>query len=86
VHQADGNVVLYEGGRAIWATHTAGQDTALFAMQTDGNLVLYAPGGRAVWHTATQGNAGAGLVVQDDRNVVVYSGGRVLWHTNTWRR
>jgi hypothetical protein len=86
VHQADGNVVLYEAGQAIWATHTAGQDTALFAMQADGNVVLYAPGGRAVWHTATHGNAGAGLVVQDDRNVVVYGGGRVLWHTNTWRR
>jgi hypothetical protein len=48
-------------------------------MQSDGNLVAYAPGGRPVWNSGTGGNAGARLVMQDDGNPVVYTGGRALW-------
>ncbi|MDX2012820.1 MAG: phosphodiester glycosidase family protein [Myxococcaceae bacterium] len=84
VHQGDGNVVLYDGGRALWSTRTNGRATATLAMQGDGNLVLYAPGQRALWHTRTHGNGGARLVVQDDGNVVLYAPtGRVLWATGT---
>jgi hypothetical protein len=84
VHQGDGNVVLYDSGRALWSTKTGGRATSTLAMQGDGNLVLYGPGMRALWHTRTHGNVGARLVVQDDGNVVLYaSTGRVLWATGT---
>jgi hypothetical protein len=84
VHQGDGNVVLYDGGRPLWSTRTNGRATSTLAMQGDGNLVLYAPGLRPLWHTRTHGNAGARLSVQDDGNVVLYAAdARVLWATGT---
>lgn len=58
----------------------------LFAMQTDGNLVLYGPSGRAVW--ATDRVTGAwrsqeSVVFQSDGNLVTYGGGRPIWASNT---
>jgi hypothetical protein len=51
-------------------------------MQSDGNLVGYAPGFRAIWQTRTGGNTGAQAVFQGDGNVVVYSAGsKPLWDT-----
>jgi hypothetical protein len=86
IHQGDGNVVLYREGRALWSSGTHGRATSRLVMQTDGNLVLYAPSGAAVWHTFTYGNPGASLVLQDDCNLVVYSaGGAALWNTGTWQ-
>jgi cell wall-associated NlpC family hydrolase len=53
-------------------------------MQTDGNLVLYAPGGNARWNTGTDGNPGAFLQLQTDGNLVLYSAANVpLWYTMT---
>lgn len=43
------------------------------AMQTDGNLVLYAPGNSARWHTQTHGNPGAFVQLQSDGNLVLYA-------------
>ncbi|MCB9645604.1 MAG: N-acetylmuramoyl-L-alanine amidase [Deltaproteobacteria bacterium] len=84
VHQGDGNVVLYQGSRALWHTRTNGSATARFVMQGDGNLVLYAPDGRALWNSGTHRYAGARLAVQDDGNVVIYAAdGRAVWATNT---
>lgn len=84
VHQSDGNVVLYNGSRAIWSTGTHGRNTSSLVMQGDGNLVLYSANGNALWSTGTHGNNGAFLGVQDDGNVVVYTAnGRPLWSTNT---
>jgi len=57
-HQADGNVVGYQDGDAIWSTETDGDATTTLVMQTDGNLVLYGPGG-ALWASGTNGNPGA---------------------------
>jgi hypothetical protein len=82
-HQADGNVVLYQGATARWATGTAGRATGSLVMQTDGNLVLYSTSGIALWNSRTAGYAGASLAVQNDGNVVIYSGGRAVWHTQT---
>jgi hypothetical protein len=49
-------------------------------MQTDGNLVAYAPGVGAVWLSRTGGNPGASTVVQRDGNVVVHApDGTVAW-------
>ena len=51
--QSDGNNVLYDGSRAVWATNdnnvrpTGGQYT--LTMQDDGNLVSYSATGTPVW-------------------------------------
>ncbi len=76
--QDDGNLVLSDGGTAVWASGTDGQGVDRLAMQEDGNAVLYA-GGDAKWATGTQGN-GARLELQDDRNLVLYSADNsALW-------
>jgi hypothetical protein len=54
-------------------------------MQTDGNLVLYAPWG-AIWSTNTCGQTGSHAIMQTDGNFVVYNGGRSVWDSGTWGR
>lgn len=83
VHQADGNVVLYGDGRALWASGTSGRASSFLVMQSDGNLVLYDRFIRPLWSSGTAGNPGARLAVQDDGNAVVYSGSSALWATGT---
>lgn len=88
VHQLDGNVVLYdlERRKPLWHTRTHGRRTSLFAVQGDGNVVLY-NGERPLWHTRTHGRPGSVLAVQDDGNLVVYApGNRPIWASNTVRR
>ena len=41
-------------------------------MQTDGNLVCYAPGNRVLWSSGIWGRPGTVLEVQADGNVVLY--------------
>ena len=84
VHQTDGNVVLYDGGRAIWDLHTNGRSTSALVMQGDGNLVLY-NGGSAVWSAGTNPNAGAFLAMQDDGNAVIYGHNGAVWSSGTAR-
>jgi hypothetical protein len=84
VMQGDGNLVLYRGGKARWATNSNGKVVSRAIMQGDGNFVLYGPGGAPIWATGTARHPGAGLILQDDGNVVIYnSGGKALWATNT---
>jgi hypothetical protein len=53
-------------------------------MQTDGNLVLYAPGHVAIWESHTDGHAGSILIEQTDGNLVVVAPGNVsIWWTGT---
>jgi hypothetical protein len=79
-YQGDGNLVLYDNGRPIWASNTAGTSAGAAYMQADGNLVVYDASGRPVFASNTSGNAGAYLVMQNDSNLVIYSSsGRVLW-------
>jgi exopolysaccharide biosynthesis protein len=91
VMQTDGNFVVYDGTRAIWASGTDGKANGGFlAMQGDGNLVVYAPGGNAKWASGTNGagvNRQFTLVMQDDGNLVVYDsqGGAALWSSQTDR-
>ena len=78
--QADGNLVQYGNGRALWSTNTYGGAGSRLDVQRDGNLVLYAANGQAVWDTRTYGSgAGNRLAVQDDGSVVLTDGDRVLW-------
>lgn len=58
----------------------------LFAMQGDGNLVLYGPSGRAIWATSWITSAWRSqefVIFQSDGNLVTYGGGRAIWATNT---
>lgn len=83
IHQSDGNVVLYSGGRAVWNSQTGGRATTTLSMQTDGHLVLY-NGSTPVWMSNTAGSGASRLVVQDDGNVVLYrSNNSWVWQTGT---
>jgi GH25 family lysozyme M1 (1,4-beta-N-acetylmuramidase) len=82
--QTDGNLVLYDGSRAIWNTATDGTKAYLAVMQTDGNFVLYDTRGVASWSSHTNGHGGTRLAVQDDGNLVVYATNDVpLWSSST---
>lgn len=49
VMQTDGNLVVYDqAGKALWASDTAGEKNAQFAIQNDGNIVIYGAAG-PVW-------------------------------------
>ena len=81
--QTDGNLVLYHGGAATWASGTNGAASPRRAvMQGDGNFVVYSATG-ALWSSRTDGHGGARLLVQDDGNVVVYVGATPIWATGT---
>jgi hypothetical protein len=84
IMQGDGNLVLYQGSTALWASNTVGSGADEAIMQGDGNFVLYTSSGTSVWASNTAGNSGAYLNVQNDGNVVVYSAsGAALWSTGT---
>src|SRR5581483_8730991 len=65
IMQGDGNLVVYEGASALWASRTNGRGGRTAVMQGDGNLVVYAAGG-AVWASGTNGHGGASLAMQND--------------------
>ncbi|MEV0406589.1 hypothetical protein [Actinoallomurus sp. NPDC050550] len=52
--QADGNLVVYAGKEAVWASGTFGHDGATLVLQADENLVIY-NGHDATWATNTHG-------------------------------
>jgi len=83
VYQGDGNLVLYFGSSALWASNTSGASPGQAVMQGDGNLVVYNASGVAVWSSGTWGHPGAYLVVQSDGNLVIYDGASPIWATNT---
>ncbi|GAB10177.1 putative mannose-binding protein [Gordonia araii NBRC 100433] len=80
--QDDGNLVLNDGGTAVWSTKTNGKGVVRATVQEDGNFVLYNGSDEGVWSTKTSG-AGARLVLQDDRNVVLYVGDNGEWSSKT---
>ncbi|XP_074565306.1 mannose-specific lectin-like [Curcuma longa] len=85
IMQSDCNLVLYDKGRAVWASKTNGQGrNCVLRMQTDGNLVVYDGSNRPVWASNTGGSRGYYiLVLQRDRNVVIYGCPRWASGTNT---
>jgi hypothetical protein len=86
VYQVDGNLVLYRNtdGQPRWSSSTDGRPTGVCIMQTDGNLVIYAPNINPIWSSDTSQHPGSRLIVQNDGNVVIYSpDGTAVWATNT---
>ena len=66
------------------ATLHSPRGTHALTMQTDGNLVLYAPGHVAIWSSGTAGRHGAILLEQGDGNLVVIApGNRPVWSSGT---
>lgn len=82
--QNDGNLVLYWGTIALWASDTGGKPAKNVIMQADGNLVIYSPAGPATWASNTAIHQGAYLILQNDGNAVIYLGTTALWATDTW--
>jgi len=77
----DGNLVLFEHGKATWESGTQGHIDAFAELQRDGNFVIFA-GREVLWQTTTTGLDNY-LVVEDDGNVVIYdSGGKAQWSVN----
>lgn len=82
--QLDGNLVLYQGATALWATGTFGSTGFSAVLQPDGNFVLYNMTGTALFASRTNGRTGNRLAIQNDGNLVVYSStGQALWASNT---
>ncbi len=82
--QADGNLVLYRNGVAVWYSGTNGRPATGVEMQSDGNLVITFIYGDK-WSTSTAGNPGATLKLQTDGNLVIYtSDNRAIWNSGTW--
>lgn len=80
--QQDGNLVLYSGDDAVWATGTDGQQVERAEVQEDGNFVLYTAD-KPVWASQTKGKKKVILVLQDDRNLVLYSEEGPVWKSDT---
>ena len=84
IMQHDGNFVLYEHGRPLWASNTVGRGTRCI-MQSDGNLVVY-DNQHPTWASNTHGKGGHYLIVQNDGNLVLYDRhDKPLWASNTNR-
>ncbi|XP_074586921.1 uncharacterized protein LOC141842827 [Curcuma longa] len=83
IMQSDCNLVLYDKGRAVWASKTNGRGpNCVLRLRTDGNLVVYDGSNKLVWASNTGGSRGYYiLVLQRDRNVVIY--GCPRWATGT---
>ena len=82
--QSNGDLVLYENFRPVWANNVIGATGAKLIMQSDGNLVEYNSSGTTLWSTGTNGNSGDYLTLQTDGNLVIYSSsGTALWSTGT---
>jgi Peptidase_C39 like family len=80
--QSDGNLVMYNSGRVVWATGTEGYAQRL-AIQSDGNMVLYDGNNKAIWATSTD-SRGKIFAFQADGNLVIYDGsGRAIYATGT---
>lgn len=82
--QSDGNLVLYHGSSALWASNTGGHAGASLTVQGDGNIVIYSSSGSALWSTHTMGQATNVFVVQSDGNVVAYdTSNKAVWASGT---
>jgi hypothetical protein len=90
VTAAFSQVTTLQPGQTLHAGEALSNGYYTLVMQTDGNLVLYAPFGfvyYAAWSSGTFGHPGAWVTMQTDGNLVIYAneGHAVvpLWATGT---
>ena len=83
VFRRDGNLVIHQGGKALWTSGTSGEGADRLVMQYDGNLVMFRPlayGSQPVWSSRSDGFDGAVLSVQEEGGAVIrLHDGPVLW-------
>ncbi|MBF8185968.1 hypothetical protein ITP53_09460 [Nonomuraea sp. K274] len=86
VQQNQGNLVFYDGTKALWTSPTSGKPGAKAAMQKEGNLVIYGPDNKPLWSTPTAGNPGAYLLMpKASGNLVIYSrDNKPLWSSTAY--
>jgi hypothetical protein len=73
IMQSDGNLVLYKGSDALWASNTDHSDANHATMQADGNFVVYDANQHPHWASNTDGKSSNPYVIlQDDGNLVIY--------------
>src|SRR5207248_5173337 len=67
---SSGNLELWNirDHELAWESGTRGER---LAMQSDGNLVIYAKGGEAGWSSGTSGNEDAVLVARNDGSLAI---------------
>ena len=79
IYQGDDNLVLYQGGSAIWATMAdLGDGTNVFAMQGDCNAVVYSAAG-AVWASGTNGQGSSCYAKVIEGDWFICSGTTRVW-------
>ncbi|MFT3924524.1 MAG: hypothetical protein QM778_18440 [Myxococcales bacterium] len=83
--QTDGNLVLYQGAKALWSSRTNGKAGFEVIMQSDGNLVLYDPYGTALWASGTNNHPGSALALTpastaNPRMKIIDENGATIWH------
>jgi hypothetical protein len=83
IMQNDGNLVIYKGAQALWATNTWGKPVTRCVMQNDGNLVLYDNNNAPYWASNTWRYPGGTVIMQNDGNLVIYQGGVARWASGT---
>ena len=83
--QSDGNLVLYNGNRAIYQSGTRDSSgSAKLSFQGDGNLVIYGAGGSVLKNYAINGRGGVVFKVQDDGVLRVSTAtDKTVYATNT---
>lgn len=80
IMQDDGNFVVYNYDKPIWASNTFGKDNYLEFNQEQGIVMMV---GDSLWHTKN-GSADI-LIMQDDGNLVMYRENyEPVWASDTW--
>ncbi|MDT8716167.1 C40 family peptidase [Clostridium sp. 19966] len=83
--QQDGNFVVYDNYKAIWATYkfsSKASNSNILIMQSDGNLVAYDGESKALWSSETTKAKGNNFSLQLDNDgyLSVLADGNTIWN------
>jgi len=81
--QQDGNFVVYDGRRPLWASKTADYGATELVLQPDGNLILLDNHHHAIWASNFVSSGTPVLTIHDDGNLNIVVNGTSIWATNT---